>query len=51
MYLQFLQNNIFELSENINYLGTRECMWFQHDAPPHRAAIVRDYLHQKYPER
>jgi len=51
MYLQFLQNNLFELLENIN-LGSRERMCFQHDdAPPHRAAIVRVYLHQRYSER
>jgi len=44
---QFLQNNLFELLENIN-LGTRQQrMWFQHDgALAYRAAIVRDYLHQ-----
>jgi len=51
MYLQFLQNNLFKLLENIN-LETRKRMWFQHDgAPPHRVVIVRDCLHQKYPKR
>lgn len=45
MYLQFLQNDLHELLENTP-LRTRERMWFQHDgAPPHRANIVRDYLH------
>jgi len=50
MYLQSLQNNLFELSKNIN-LGS---MLFQHEVVllrielPHR--ILRDYLHQRYPE-
>ena len=51
MYLQFLQNDLLGLIEDIN-LQTRRDMWFQHDsAPAHSAGVVRDYLNERFPQR
>lgn len=45
-YLEFLQNNLPELLEDIP-LAVRLRMWFLHDgAPPHYRLVVRNYLNQ-----
>lgn len=51
MYLNFLQNDLPELLENVP-LHTRRNLWIQHDgAPPHFCVPVRDFLNQHYPNR
>lgn len=50
-YLQFLQETIPELLEDLP-LNLRHEMFFMHDgAPPHFARNVRDYLNEQYPDR
>lgn len=50
-YLNFLQNNLFELLEDVN-LETRRHMIFQNDgAPCHYARQVRGHLNETYPGR
>lgn len=52
-YLEFLQE---DLPQYLQQAGVpeqvRQRMWFQQDgAPPHRAAIVRQYLNEIFPNR
>jgi len=48
-YLNFLENNLSELLEDVP-LNTRQSIIFQHDgAPPHYSNAVRDYLNAQYP--
>ena len=50
-YLQFLQEELPELLEDVP-LDVRRRMWFQHDgAPAHSTRIVRDWLDQRFPGR
>lgn len=50
-YLQFLQNELPVLMEDVP-LATRQRAWFQQDgAPPHFARVVRDYLNIHFPNR
>lgn len=50
-YLDFLENILPLLLENVP-LRTRECMWVQQDgAPPHNSNIVKDYLNNTFPLR
>lgn len=50
-YLDFLQNRLPELLEDIP-LETRVGMYFQHDgAPAHFGQAVRIWLNEKYPEK
>lgn len=50
-YLQFLQQTVPELLEDLPLL-LRQNMWFMHDgAPPHFTLAVRRHLHQQYPNR
>lgn len=50
-YLNFLQNNLNGLLEDVN-LQTRQRMIYQQDgAPCHYAARVREHLNATYPER
>ena len=50
-YLQFLQEELPELLEDVP-LDVRRRMWFQHDgAPVHSTRIVRDWLDQRFPGR
>ena len=49
IYLNFLQNNLPILLENVD-LQTRQNMFFQHDGcPAHFAVIVRNYLDAIFP--
>lgn len=51
IYLEFLENSLGVLLENIP-LAIRQWMWFQHDgAPPHNTAQVRRYLDVSFPDR
>lgn len=51
MYLQFLQNDLPELLEDVP-LQTRRRMWFLHDgATPHYARVVTDFLNTMFPNR
>ena len=51
IYLDFLQNILPLLLQNIP-LNLRNNMWFQHDgAPPHFGVNVRQYLDQRFPQR
>lgn len=51
LYLQFLQNNLQQLLEDVP-LATRRNMWFMHDgAPPHFSIAVRQFLNNAYPNR
>jgi len=50
-YLQFLQENLPELLENVP-LNLRQEMIFMHDgAPPHFARAVREYLTEQFADR
>lgn len=50
-YLDFLQNTLPELLENVP-LNIRQNMWFQHDgAPAHSTLAVRNFLNNTYPGR
>lgn len=50
-YLNFLQNSLPELFEDIP-LNVRRDMWFMHDgAPPHFTISVRNFLHRQFPDR
>lgn len=50
-YLEFLQNDLPLLLENVN-LNTMRSMWLQQDgAPVHYHRIVRQFLDQAYPNR
>lgn len=50
-YLQFLQNNLPELLEDIP-LNVRQNAWFMHDgAPPHFARNVRHHLDRVFEDR
>lgn len=50
-YLQFLQEQLPNLLEDLP-LQTRINMWFMHDgAPPHFSLIVREHLNTVYPDR
>lgn len=50
-YLNFLQNTLPILLENLPLLLRRE-MWYMHDgAPPHFTIAVRQHLHNQYPNR
>ena len=50
-YLNFLQNDLPNLLENLP-LAIRAQMWFQHDgAPAHWARVVRQFLNAVFPER
>ena len=50
-YLEFLQEELPELLEDVP-LDVRRRMWFQHDgAPAHSTRIVRDWLDQRFPGR
>jgi len=49
--LDFLENVLPLLLENVLF-HTRECMWVQQDsAPPNNANIVRNYLNNTFPLR
>lgn len=49
LYLEFLQNNLQELLENVP-IETRQNMWFMHDgAPPHFSVAVREHLNNVFP--
>lgn len=51
VYYNFLRDDLPVLLEAVP-LRTRALMWFMHDgAPPHFAAVVRNYLDQQYPNR
>lgn len=51
IYLQHLQNTLFDLLEDLPIQLRRE-MWFMHDgAPPHFGVTVRSYLNQQYPNK
>lgn len=51
LYLDFLEQNLNELLEDVP-LELRQNMWFMHDgAPPHFALPVRDYLNEQFPHR
>lgn len=50
-YLNFLQNDLPNLLENVP-LAIRAHMWFQHDgAPAHSTRVVRQFLDATFPER
>lgn len=50
-YLQFLQDNLPELLQDIP-IANRQGMWFMHDgAPAHYSHIVTDYLNTTYGHR
>lgn len=50
-YLNFLQNELPALMEDVP-LHVRQQMWFMHDgAPPHFRVTVRDYLDTVFPNR
>lgn len=50
-YLNFLQNNLYELLEDIP-IANRQGIWFMHDgAPAHFSHIVTDYLNTAYGNR
>ncbi|KAJ8950084.1 hypothetical protein NQ318_017809 [Aromia moschata] len=50
-YLDFLQNTLPDLFEDVP-LNLRNQMYFIHDdAPPHFARIVREYLNEQFPGR
>ncbi|CAL1678200.1 unnamed protein product [Lasius platythorax] len=50
-FLEFLRNHLPQLLEDVD-LHTRQRMWIQLDgAPPHYAAIVRNYLDREYNDR
>lgn len=51
MYLDFLQNELNRLLEDIPP-NIREDMWIQHDgAPAHCTSDVRDFLNERFPNR
>ncbi|XP_066148942.1 uncharacterized protein [Euwallacea fornicatus] len=51
IYLQYLQNSLPNLLENLP-LQLRRDMWLMHDeAPPHFALNVRNHLNQQYPNK
>jgi len=45
-----LRDHLPGLLENVDS-ATRQRMWFQQDAPPHNALIVRDFLNNHYNNR
>lgn len=50
-YVEFLQNDLNNLLEDVP-LRERRSMWFMHDgAPPHTSRIARDFLNNRYPNR
>ncbi|KAJ8955745.1 hypothetical protein NQ318_008617 [Aromia moschata] len=50
-YLDFLQNTLPDLFDDLP-LNLRNQMYFMHDgAPPHFARIVREYLNEQFPDR
>lgn len=50
-YLNFLQNELPILLENLP-LNVRQTMWFQHDgAPPHYSRAVRRHLNTEFPNK
>lgn len=50
-YLNFLQNTMVDLFDDIP-VDQRQQMWFQHDgAPPHYSIAVREHLHEAFPLR
>lgn len=50
-YLQFLQNELPQLLEEIDN-NEREQMWIQHDgAPAHYYRAVREFLDNRYPQK
>lgn len=50
-YLQFLQEELNNLLEEVP-LQIRNNMWFMHDgAPPHFSVIVREYLDNRFPNQ
>lgn len=51
MYLNFLNNDLFNLLEDVP-LATRANMWYLHDgAPCHNTGIVRTWLQNNFPNR
>lgn len=51
LYLEFLQQQLPQLLEDVD-IASRENMWFMHDgAPPHFSLIVRGHLNRVYPNR
>jgi hypothetical protein len=51
VYLQFLQEELPQLIEDVP-LAVRHCMVFQHDsAPPHFKCAVVEHLNVHFPER
>ena len=51
MYLNFLQNDLPLLLEDID-LETRQNLWYQQDeAPPHFRLTVREYLNERFEDR
>lgn len=50
-YLEFLNNSLPQLLENVPE-NTRRTMWYQHDGVPcHFARNVRNYLNEQYRDR
>lgn len=51
LYLDFLQEHLHEVLEDIP-LALRQNMWFLHDgAPPHNSVQVRQYLNEQFPHQ
>lgn len=51
IHLNFLQNTLPLLLEDLP-ISTRQGLWYMHDgAPPHFSVDVREYLHEQYPNR
>lgn len=51
LYLQFLQNDLNNLLDDVPYQD-RVQMWFMHDgAPPHYSNLVRDHLTERFGDR
>uniref|UniRef100_A0A1B6L5Q6 DUF4817 domain-containing protein n=1 Tax=Graphocephala atropunctata TaxID=36148 RepID=A0A1B6L5Q6_9HEMI len=47
-YFHFLQNDLWEVMEDVP-LRVRDRMWFMHDgAPPHFSIVVRAYLNERF---
>lgn len=51
LYLQFLQNDLENMLDNLDLESRRNLQWFQHDgAPPHNFGQVRNYLNETFPD-
>lgn len=50
-YLQFLQNSLPDLLENIPLAQRQSMIWQQDGAPPHNCLLVTNYLNQVFPNR